>query len=126
VHWRWCLANHSCNPSVRWAWGAGTQTEGGEKEDNSNGEIVFRVRDEPVWRRPRSGPAVDGRNDHCEDLDGEEEGTSWGGIRPGEEILSHYCDVDLPVVERRAWARGALGGSCRCVRCLWESSEGGR
>jgi hypothetical protein len=42
------------------------------------------------------------------------------GIKKGEEILSHYCDVRLPVWERRDWAAGALGGECRCERCLWE------
>lgn len=46
-----------------------------------------------------------------------------GGIRKGEEVLNHYCDIDLPVSERREWAKGALGGVCRCKRCLWESGE---
>ncbi|KAF2863453.1 hypothetical protein K470DRAFT_262191 [Piedraia hortae CBS 480.64] len=41
-------------------------------------------------------------------------------IRAGEEVLNHYCDVDLPVHERREWARGALGGNCRCARCCSE------
>jgi hypothetical protein len=46
------------------------------------------------------------------------------GIKKDEEILSHYCDVDLPVKERREWAAGALGGHCRCERCVWESVHG--
>jgi len=44
------------------------------------------------------------------------------GIKAGEEIVSHYCDVTLPVKERREWAEGALGGLCCCERCSWESS----
>jgi hypothetical protein len=47
------------------------------------------------------------------------------GIKSGEEILSHYCDIDLPVKERREWAAGALGGHCRCERCVWESHHEG-
>ncbi|TQS33486.1 hypothetical protein Golomagni_06167, partial [Golovinomyces magnicellulatus] len=35
-----------------------------------------------------------------------------GGIKKGEEILNHYCDVDMPVQQRREWARGSLGGWC--------------
>lgn len=46
-----------------------------------------------------------------------------GGIQKGEEILSHYCDVDLPVKERREWAVGALGGNCLCKRCTWENQQ---
>lgn len=45
------------------------------------------------------------------------------GIKEGEELLSHYCDVRLPVKERRAWAVGALGGDCVCSRCVWEEAE---
>ncbi|KAF2000250.1 hypothetical protein P154DRAFT_576266 [Amniculicola lignicola CBS 123094] len=47
------------------------------------------------------------------------------GIRKGEELLSHYCDVRLPVKERREWAFGALGGNCMCSRCVWEAAEEG-
>ncbi|KAH8737773.1 hypothetical protein BGZ61DRAFT_338124 [Ilyonectria robusta] len=46
-----------------------------------------------------------------------------GGIRRGEEILNHYCDVDLPVQQRREWASGSLGGWCMCKRCRDEASE---
>ena len=67
------------------------------------GEIEFKVREKPVWTK-----------------DGQENG--WKGIKKGEEILNHYCDVRLPVKERREWARGALGGDCRCERCLLESA----
>ncbi|TPX12038.1 uncharacterized protein E0L32_007153 [Thyridium curvatum] len=45
-----------------------------------------------------------------------------GGIRAGEEILNHYCDVDLPVQQRREWAKGSLGGWCMCQRCRDEAS----
>lgn len=63
---------------------------------------------------------------------GREDVVKWGGmreagkdwsIRKGEEILSHYCDIDLGVKERREWAEGALGGICMCERCLWEGRE---
>jgi hypothetical protein len=39
------------------------------------------------------------------------------GIPAGQEILNHYCDVDLPVEQRREWAKGSLGGLCMCQRC---------
>ena len=45
------------------------------------------------------------------------------GIRKGEEILNHYCDVELDFKERREWAIGALGGICVCERCLWEEKH---
>ncbi|RJE17418.1 hypothetical protein PHISCL_10245, partial [Aspergillus sclerotialis] len=71
VHPLWCLANHSCDPNVRWEWG---------------GEITFRARgveERAVWRRK-------GANGQVEERKAEKE-----GIRMGEEILNHYCDVDL-------------------------------
>jgi hypothetical protein len=45
------------------------------------------------------------------------------GIKKGDEIFSHYCDINLPATERREWAAGALGGTCCCERCLWETGE---
>ncbi|KAJ4409602.1 hypothetical protein N0V91_002523 [Didymella pomorum] len=45
------------------------------------------------------------------------------GLKKGEEVFGHYCDVRLPVKERREWAVGALGGDCMCPRCVWEESE---
>ncbi|OTB08369.1 hypothetical protein M426DRAFT_316993 [Hypoxylon sp. CI-4A] len=45
-----------------------------------------------------------------------------GGIAAGDEILNHYCDVDLPVQQRREWACGSLGGWCMCRRCREEAS----
>ncbi|CAG7554435.1 unnamed protein product [Fusarium equiseti] len=45
-----------------------------------------------------------------------------GGIKKGEEILNHYCDVNLPVQQRREWARGSLGGWCMCKRCRDEAA----
>lgn len=95
VHPLWCLANHSCDPNVRWEWG---------------GEITFMARSEAeraVWKG-KEGRDVDDRR--------------RGGIRRGEEILNHYCDIGLDVKERREWARGALGGMCLCERCVWEAS----
>lgn len=47
-------------------------------------------------------------------------GNRPGGIKAGEEILNHYCDVNLPVKDRREWAQGALGGWCMCKRCCDE------
>jgi hypothetical protein len=45
------------------------------------------------------------------------------GIKKGEEVFSHYCDISLPVQERREWAVGALGGECVCPRCVWEEAN---
>lgn len=47
------------------------------------------------------------------------------GIRAGEEILNHYCDVTLPVQQRREWASGSLGGWCMCDRCRREAALNG-
>ncbi|KAI0396945.1 Wd tetratricopeptide repeat domain-containing protein [Xylariaceae sp. FL0594] len=49
-------------------------------------------------------------------------GNAPGGIKRGEEILNHYCDVDLPVQQRREWASGSLGGWCMCKRCREEAA----
>ncbi|KAI9370366.1 hypothetical protein BJX61DRAFT_535693 [Aspergillus egyptiacus] len=98
VHPLWCLANHSCDPNVRWEWG---------------GEIAFVVRsaaERVVWRRGREQRLLDKRDER-------------EGIRKDEEILNHYCDVDMSVKERREWAAGALGGNCLCSRCVWEAGE---
>jgi hypothetical protein len=46
-----------------------------------------------------------------------------GGIKKGEEVLNHYCDIELPVKERREWASGSLGGRCMCGRCRREAGE---
>ncbi|CAL8575658.1 hypothetical protein XPA_001569 [Xanthoria parietina] len=89
VHPRWCLANHSCAPNVKWEW---------------SGDIRFEARggeDVVQW-----GDVGEGRK--------------AGGIKKGEEVLNHYCDVTLGVKERREWAAGALGGTCVCDRCVWE------
>lgn len=97
VHPLWCLANHSCDPNVRWEWG---------------GEITFRARgddERPVWKRG------------AEEKKGPRTGAG-GEIKMGEEILNHYCDVGLGVKDRREWAVGALGGWCLCERCVWEDS----
>ncbi|KAE8411983.1 hypothetical protein BDV36DRAFT_70504 [Aspergillus pseudocaelatus] len=97
VHPLWCLANHCCDPNVRWEWG---------------GEITFRARTEserPVWKKTSTGEEkTPPRNE---------------GIKADEEILNHYCDIGLDVKERREWARGALGGLCLCERCMWEAAE---
>ncbi|KAL8942592.1 MAG: hypothetical protein Q9216_001574 [Gyalolechia sp. 2 TL-2023] len=54
---------------------------------------------------------------------GMKEAEREGGIRKGEEVLSHYCDIELGVDKRREWAEGALGGTCICQRCMWEKRE---
>ncbi|EEA21306.1 hypothetical protein TMatcc_009292 [Talaromyces marneffei ATCC 18224] len=102
VHPLWCLANHSCDPNVRWEWG---------------GEICFMVRkkdEKAVWRREIDGVKEERATE-----------TSKEGvmIRKGEEILNHYCDIGIEVRERREWARGALGGLCQCARCQWEAAD---
>lgn len=102
VHPLWCLANHSCDPNVRWEWG---------------GEITFMARGETekaVW----AGLSAEEKEKRRK--------TSSAGIRADEEILNHYCDIGLDVKQRRGWARGALGGLCLCERCVWESGEGER
>lgn len=91
VHPLWCLANHSCDPNVRWEW---------------QGSIKFWAREERV---PWGGAVAKKR--------------ARPGLQEGEEVFSHYCDVDLPVKERREWAVGALGGLCTCERCKWEAGE---
>lgn len=106
VHPMWALANHSCDPNVRWEWG---------------GRIEF-------WARAE-GERVGwggGRGEGIGKVGGEGlgKGGGGGGIRKGEEIRNHYCDVELPVRERREWALGALGGVCACERCVWEEAEG--
>ncbi|KAK3692537.1 hypothetical protein B0T22DRAFT_369759 [Podospora appendiculata] len=53
-------------------------------------------------------------------------GNAPGGIKAGEEILNHYCDVNLSVQDRREWARGSLGGWCMCQRCRDESAAAAR
>ncbi|KAL7779352.1 hypothetical protein CFE70_008855 [Pyrenophora teres f. teres 0-1] len=44
------------------------------------------------------------------------------GLKKDEEVFGHYCDIRLPVKERREWAVGALGGECMCARCVWEEA----
>ena len=104
VHPMWCLANHSCAPNVKWEWG---------------GEIRFEARggeDVVRWGEGTGEGEREGKGK------GEEE--RWkGGIRKGEEVLNHYCDVDLPVKERREWMVGTLGGMCMCQRCVWEEEQ---
>lgn len=98
VHPLWCLANHSCDPNVRWEWG---------------GEITFSVRgvgERAVWKPAKPETEM-------ETGDGEK----FDGIRKDQEILNHYCDIGLDVKERREWASGALGGLCLCSRCMWEA-----
>ena len=91
VHPLWSLANHSCSPNVRWAWG---------------GEIKLWARKEDEVVKWSGGKRVQD-----------------GGISQGEEIVNHYCDINLDVRARREWMMGSLGGLCVCRRCEWESSK---
>ncbi|CAH0026848.1 unnamed protein product [Clonostachys rhizophaga] len=52
-------------------------------------------------------------------------GGKEGGIKADEEILNHYCDINLPVQQRREWALGSLGGWCMCQRCRDEAAVAG-
>ncbi|KAL9612947.1 MAG: hypothetical protein Q9167_002476 [Letrouitia subvulpina] len=54
---------------------------------------------------------------------GELEGKGKGGVKGGEEVLSHYCDITQGVKDRRSWLMGPLGGVCMCERCLWEEAQ---
>ncbi|KAF9638342.1 hypothetical protein BFW01_g9239 [Lasiodiplodia theobromae] len=95
VHPLWCLANHSCDPNVSWEW---------------QGNMRFWVRKERVaWKGRKGGGAAPE--------------SSQPGLRKGDEIMSHYCDIDLSVKDRREWAAGALGGMCMCERCVWEAAH---
>ncbi|KAM0796151.1 hypothetical protein BDR22DRAFT_812437, partial [Usnea florida] len=102
VHWLWCLSNHSCAPNVRWAWEKGGMG------------LVARGADDVV----RWGADKDG--------EGDGEGRWQGGVRAGEEVRTHYCDVEMGVGQRREWAVGPLGGMCVCERCVWEAGEESR
>ena len=93
VHPMWCMANHSCDPNVSWEWG---------------GSIKFTAREERVGYYKMIPPPVP---------------QSKPGIKKGEEVLGHYCDIHLPVDERREWAAGALGGKCMCKRCVYEAIQ---
>ncbi|KLU87508.1 hypothetical protein MAPG_06507 [Magnaporthiopsis poae ATCC 64411] len=98
VHPFWCLANHDCDPNVTWEWG---------------GKMCLKAREQRVaWvvtgQDDQEGNAIVGRRP--------------AGIKAGEEVLNHYCDVDMPVQQRREWASGSLGGWCMCQRCRTEAA----
>ena len=111
VHWLWSLANHSCAPNVRWEW-----ERGGMGFVSRSGSEVIRWgpgQQKQQQQRGQGGPEEE-----------EEEDGKWkGGLEAGEEVLNHYCDVELDVRARREWAVGALGGWCLCERCVWEEEE---
>ncbi|KAL1311178.1 hypothetical protein AAFC00_001375 [Neodothiora populina] len=93
VHPNWCLANHSCDPNVTWNWSS---------------EVKFSVlKERAAWNVVTQG----------------EPQRSQPGLKAGEEVLSHYCDINLPVNDRREWAAGSLGGACLCDRCCAEAAQ---
>ncbi|RKF59594.1 putative wd tetratricopeptide repeat domain-containing protein [Golovinomyces cichoracearum] len=98
VHPLWCFANHDCDPNVQWKW---------EREKNR----AFMH----LWCREKR-MFSDSTN---------ESGDRLGnvGIQAGQEILNHYCDINLNIRQRREWALGSLGGWCQCARCLREEKE---
>lgn len=53
-------------------------------------------------------------------------GNQPGGIKAGEEVLNHYCDVELSVQKRRYLMIGCLGGMCMCKRCRDEIALSGQ
>jgi hypothetical protein len=108
VHPLWSLANHSCDPNMRWEWGM------------PDGRIRFWVREQRVvWRGKKNGDEEDGSRHR------EQQKPKVVVVR-GEEMLGHYCDVELSVQDRREWAEGALGGFCMCERCVWEAALEGQ
>ena len=132
VHWRWCLANHSCNPNVGWVWaGVGSEGHSGGGSGPVDGYMRLIVRKAPVWVRPDGGETdkqgnLDEIGENNTQADGERNREEkWEGIKAGEEILSHYCDIELPLRERRLWAKASLGGVCMCERCRYEQKEEG-
>lgn len=106
VHPLWCLANHHCDPNVWWEWG---------------GRMKFVAREVRVGGKTEKG-GEEGKVGEVGRLGKRLEGKK-PGVRKGEEVLSHYCDVELKVEQRREWAMGSLGGVCMCERCRFEAGE---
>lgn len=122
VHPLWCLANHSCAPNVKWLW------DGEMKFEARSANEVVRWRldvDEQAQKRDKRFLERYGSESGSDNKsDPESCYVAWdGGIKKGQEILSHYCDLDLPVAERRAWMSGPMGGDCVCERCVWEAAN---
>ena len=101
VHPLWSLANHSCAPNVRWEWGAEESIFKGQEK----GAMGFAA---------RAGHEIIQWGQKARE----------GGIQKDSEVLNHYCDLKMDLRERREWAAGALGGQCRCDRCIWEETNG--
>ena len=139
VHWRWCLANHSCAPNVRWEWpGLGPGLGEGDGDGDGDGDVGGDIAHDKSTKEDGEGGGRERRGGlmtltargptNVVRWEGDRKGEDndkVGGIKAGEEILSHYCDIDLPVKERREWAAGALGGECMCERCVWEAEDVG-
>ena len=46
--------------------------------------------------------------------------TSFGFIRPGEELCLSYVETSLPTAERKAHLLAHFGFECGCTRCAKE------
>lgn len=142
VHPLWCLANHSCEPNVTWKHDAqsGREGEGTSRErllvvrDLNPSTTMTRTQTEQK-NEPGAGKGygsskeVDNGNrdedkDKADDNEKKNKNKRLIVIKAGQEILNHYCDLDLPVNERREYMLGSLGGLCRCERCLREVEAG--
>ena len=125
VHWRWSMINHSCAPNVRWEWPASGALQRARLKAQQQGTVELGSDDVDEGDAPAVGGCV------ALIARGGEEVVQWGGdlgnrkggIKKGEEVLNHYCDIELSVQDRREWAAGALGGVCMCERCVWESED---
>lgn len=148
VHPLWCLANHSCDPNVAWEWQDGEmrfwvrrkhELIGASSDSGGNSSIIIDDMNSPTAARTKpvsitttragldgddsihENISMENKPKHEENPDGKSTESEWKeGIRNGQEILSHYCDITLPYRERRDWMMGCLGGACLCRRCLME------
>ncbi|KZF25161.1 hypothetical protein L228DRAFT_62964 [Xylona heveae TC161] len=123
VHPMWCLANHSCDPNVSWEWGGSVRFWARERRVKWGDGLGDGVGGGEGGGKAEAGGEGSGKGEAGREQ--KEQTGRIGGVKAGEEIMSHYCDVDLGVHDRREWAVGALGGLCMCERCVWEDKHTG-